>query len=481
MFTLGIRIWTGKEMAYPSRFSVLTDIGNNVSSMRTYINDVRFDSKTTMLLTPGVAVNGEIYELDIISPLDNDEMYGVVEFEPSIGGFVAIIDGSPVIMNSEMEDFEIIGNIFENWDEYKDKVPSAERFEALIETNKKEVEEAELLASQKRQKEKEKAERAAKEKEVINSVEETPTIEETENAEEVHQSTGDDKSEETSGDMTNDAVSEEQTTEEKPTDSVEIDNTENNTKNTAPESGTEENNHTEESDGKEQPVEEPEIIAESPAESAVASEEVSREEEAVPENEEIELPENNFEEGFQENELSPFGLFGGEFASDEKPQVVEEPEEPVFTFDDEEEELINIKIFIGAEGQKVPAKGSYSYIMQYGEYERVDSGVENNTTKQRMELTAIITALSALNTKCNVKICTTSQYIVVPFIKGWITRWRANNWKKESNDEIKNKDLWSELYELYAEQNIEWEFIKPGSSIVEILRCIDIAKEAILK
>ena len=79
---------------------------------------------------------------------------------------------------------------------------------------------------------------------------------------------------------------------------------------------------------------------------------------------------------------------------------------------------------------------------------------------------------------CALPIC---QYLIVPFIKGWITRWRANNWKKESNEEVKNKDLWEQLYDLYSEQNVEWEFIKPGSSIVEILRCIDLSKEALVE
>ena len=44
-----------------------------------------------------------------------------------------------------------------------------------------------------------------------------------------------------------------------------------------------------------------------------------------------------------------------------------------------------------------------------------------------MELQAVISALAALNAKCNIKIYTTSQYLIVPFIKGWITRWRGTS------------------------------------------------------
>ena len=119
MFALGVRLWTGEDMIYPSRFSILIDFETKISSMRTYVNNNRIDSKTYMMLTPGIAINGEIYELDIICSRENEDLVGIVEFDPSLGAFVAKIKGENVYIANDMSNYEIIGNIFEDFDEFK--------------------------------------------------------------------------------------------------------------------------------------------------------------------------------------------------------------------------------------------------------------------------------------------------------------------------------------------------------------------------
>ena len=394
MFALGVRLWTGEDMIYPSRFSILIDFETKISSMRTYVNNNRIDSKTYMMLTPGIAINGEIYELDIICSRENEDLVGIVEFDPSLGAFVAKIKGENVYIANDMSNYEIIGNIFEDFDEFKYLLSDVAKFEKIIEDTLVQNEENKRQAELKAKKEQEKKQRELEK----NSIEE-------------------DKAEDTINETN---FEEEQKKEELPV--------------------IEENNET------------------------------------VPDIEEIEIPEipeDLITDEFQPEEIADFNMF-----SDNAP-IMEEIEEPTFDFDDDIQ--TDIKLYVDGQGGKTESEGSFSYILQCGDYERVDNGYSKNTTKQRMELQAVITALDALTTKCNVKIYTTSQYLIVPFVKGWITRWKANNWKKEDQHEVKNKDLWEKLYDLYSMQNIEWEFIKPGSSIVEILRCIDLSKEALSK
>lgn len=129
MFTLGVRLWTGKDMVYPSRFSVLIDFDTKVSSMRTYIDNTRIDSKTYMMLTPGMAINGEIYEGDAICDCNDDNLVGIVEFNSDLGAFVAFINDKPIYISANMNKYEIIGNIYEDWEDIKGLVCNFEKFE----------------------------------------------------------------------------------------------------------------------------------------------------------------------------------------------------------------------------------------------------------------------------------------------------------------------------------------------------------------
>ncbi len=87
------------------------------------------------------------------------------------------------------------------------------------------------------------------------------------------------------------------------------------------------------------------------------------------------------------------------------------------------------------------------------------SGSEKNTTNNRMELVAPINALKSINTDEEIKIYTDSQYVKLG-ITEWINTWVKNNWKTSKKEEVKNKDLWTELYNLNKALNVKWIWIK---------------------
>ena len=87
------------------------------------------------------------------------------------------------------------------------------------------------------------------------------------------------------------------------------------------------------------------------------------------------------------------------------------------------------------------------------------NGGSNNTTNNRMELTATIEALKNFQNRENITLLTDSKY-VKDGIQSWIQNWKKNGWKTASKKPVKNKDLWKELDELIAKHNIIWEWVK---------------------
>ena len=76
-----------------------------------------------------------------------------------------------------------------------------------------------------------------------------------------------------------------------------------------------------------------------------------------------------------------------------------------------------------------------------------------------MELTAVIESLKNLKKPCELIITTDSKY-VKNGITEWINTWLANNWKTSKKEDVKNKDLWIDLYNLNKSLNIQWNWVK---------------------
>ena len=106
-----------------------------------------------------------------------------------------------------------------------------------------------------------------------------------------------------------------------------------------------------------------------------------------------------------------------------------------------------------------PGNGGWAAIINYGKEIKKISGNEKNTTNNRMELLAPINALKDMEPGVEIKIFTDSQY-VKNGITEWINTWLANNWKTSKKEDVKNKDLWIDLYNLNKSLNIQWNWVK---------------------
>ncbi len=107
-----------------------------------------------------------------------------------------------------------------------------------------------------------------------------------------------------------------------------------------------------------------------------------------------------------------------------------------------------------------PGIGGWGVILRYKNIEKELSGGEAETTNNRMELTAVIEALRALKTVCNITLYTDSKY-VMDGVTEWLPKWKCNNWKTANKrDCVKNVDLWTQLDELVKQHEICWIWVK---------------------
>ncbi|PSQ75495.1 MAG: ribonuclease HI [Bacteroidetes bacterium QH_7_62_13] len=88
------------------------------------------------------------------------------------------------------------------------------------------------------------------------------------------------------------------------------------------------------------------------------------------------------------------------------------------------------------------------------------TGGEPHTTNNRMELTAALEALRALDEPASVTLHTDSAYLSNAFNEGWLDSWQENDWQTSSNDDVKNKGLWQALLEEADRHDVEWVWVK---------------------
>ncbi|MDA1181316.1 MAG: ribonuclease HI [Proteobacteria bacterium] len=87
------------------------------------------------------------------------------------------------------------------------------------------------------------------------------------------------------------------------------------------------------------------------------------------------------------------------------------------------------------------------------------NGGNDDTTNNRMELTATIEALKYFEDKQTITLITDSKY-EKDGIQSWIKNWKKNGWKTAAKKPVKNKELWIELDQLISRHTISWEWVK---------------------
>ena len=107
-----------------------------------------------------------------------------------------------------------------------------------------------------------------------------------------------------------------------------------------------------------------------------------------------------------------------------------------------------------------PGKGGWGAILVYRGVEKELSGGDPMTTNNRMELSAVIAALSALREPCEITLTSDSKYVVDAVTKGWAKSWQARGWVKPDKSPALNPDLWEKLLRLVDYPDVTFVWVK---------------------
>lgn len=122
-----------------------------------------------------------------------------------------------------------------------------------------------------------------------------------------------------------------------------------------------------------------------------------------------------------------------------------------------------------------PGPGGWGVVLRWGSHERELYGGEPETTNNRMELMAAISALETLNRATTVVLTTDSTYVKDGITK-WIRNWKRNNWKTASRQPVKNMDLWQRLEAATERHEVQWEWVKGHAGHPENERADELAR-----
>lgn len=120
-----------------------------------------------------------------------------------------------------------------------------------------------------------------------------------------------------------------------------------------------------------------------------------------------------------------------------------------------------------------PGPGGWGVLIIAGRHRKTMHGGDPLTTNNRMELTAAIEALNALENGQRVVLHTDSKY-VMDGINEWMPNWKKRGWKTAAKKPVKNKDLWQTLDEAVARHEIDWRWVRghdgnPGNEAADAL------------
>lgn len=137
-----------------------------------------------------------------------------------------------------------------------------------------------------------------------------------------------------------------------------------------------------------------------------------------------------------------------------------------------------VEIFTDGACRGNPGPGGWGAILRYGAVEKELSGGEAETTNNRMELMAAISALEALKRPVTVEIHTDSTYVRDGITK-WIHAWKKRDWRTADKKPVKNVDLWQRLDAAVARHRVDWHWVKGHAGHPENERADELARLAV--
>ena len=130
-----------------------------------------------------------------------------------------------------------------------------------------------------------------------------------------------------------------------------------------------------------------------------------------------------------------------------------------------------------------PGPGGFAAVIEHPKHgELVITGGDPKTTNNRMELSAVIEALKAVNSMmggndARIVIRSDSKYVIDALNKNWVGNWKRNGWRTASKQPVKNIELWEKLLHEIKGHTIVWEWVKGHNGDPMNERCDHLAVE----
>ncbi len=138
----------------------------------------------------------------------------------------------------------------------------------------------------------------------------------------------------------------------------------------------------------------------------------------------------------------------------------------------------HVEIYTDGACRGNPGAGGWGALLRFNDREKMLKGGERNTTNNRMELQAAISALESLSQPCKVQLTTDSRYLM-DGVQNWLPNWKNRGWKTASKKPVKNEDLWRKLDKLVNNHEIDWQWVKGHSGHAENELVDQLANDAI--
>lgn len=140
-----------------------------------------------------------------------------------------------------------------------------------------------------------------------------------------------------------------------------------------------------------------------------------------------------------------------------------------------------VKIYTDGACSGNPGPGGWGAILDFKGKTKELSGHMSDTTNNRMELFAVISALGALKEPCTLDVYSDSSYLVNAFQEDWIGNWQGNGWMTSAKKSVENSDLWKLLLQLIKAKKHDVTFHKVKGHGEDPLnnRCDVLARDAI--
>ena len=136
-----------------------------------------------------------------------------------------------------------------------------------------------------------------------------------------------------------------------------------------------------------------------------------------------------------------------------------------------------------------PGPGGFAAIVEDPKYGHLTiTGGDPQTTNNRMELSAVIEALRAINSvnppaNTLITVRSDSEYITKAFNDNWLKNWQRNNWRKSNKKPVENRDLWQELLKETKNHPVTWTWVRGHSGDPQNEECdrLAVAQAAIAR